>query len=230
MARVSHLQNCTYLSLVPGELKVQSFENLDLFSLIHYKYFRMQHPLPNERELVCRLRRGDRDAFDILFNMYSGKLYHFTYKYLQCREETEEVVQEVFLKVWEKRSTLDEELSFNALLFTISKRVALNVIRKKRNRDRAVSQSFVNSEPSGNYIEQEIFASQLLEYTKAAVDSLSPQRKRIFMMSREQYLSYDQIAASLNISRNTVEVQMVLALKEVRRYLRQYGINGLSDR
>lgn len=186
----------------------------------------MELTLQNEQLLVSRLKEGDVEAFDTLFNNFSPKLYRFAFRYLKSKEDSEEVVQEVFLKVWEKRAMLQEELSFSSFLFTITQRVALNVIRKKRNSEKATAVALINIDQDANFVEDQIFASQLMECTKAAVDSLSPQRKRIFTMSREQYLSYEQIAKSLNISKNTVEVQMVLALKHVRKYLTQFGISN----
>lgn len=186
----------------------------------------MALPLHDEQLLVSRLKKGDLEAFDKLFNSFSPKLYRFAFRYLNSKEDAEEIVQEVFLKVWEKRATLKEDLSFSSFLFTVTQRISLNAIRKKRNYEKATVIALANTDRDSNFVEDQIFASQVLECTRAAVDSLSPQRKRIFTMSREQYLSHEQIATSLKISKNTVEVQMVLALKHIRKYLTHLGISG----
>ena len=185
----------------------------------------MELPLQDEQLLVSRLKEGYLEAFDRLFNNFSPKLYRFAFRYLKSKEDSEEIVQEVFLKVWEKRTTLRKDLSFSNFIFTIAQRTALNAIRKRRNSEKAILVAVANSAQNSNFVEDQIFATQLTECTRAAVESLSPQKKRIFTMSREQCLSYEQIATNLNISKNTVEVQMVLAIKQVRKYLIQLGIS-----
>ncbi len=103
-----------------------------------------------EYQLVKALKKGDLHAFDQLFIKYSKKLYYFAYSHLSSREEAEELVQEVFLKIWENRRGLKEDLSFNAYLFTVS----LNAIRKhfrKELREKKYMNRFIeNSEKNYN--------------------------------------------------------------------------------
>ena len=92
----------------------------------------------NDRELIKLLQKGNVEAFDSLFEVYSSKLFGFAVKYFKNEADAEELVQEVFVKVWENRQTLKSELSFKSYLFTI----ALNQIRKYFNKGNVVKNSW----------------------------------------------------------------------------------------
>ena len=96
------------------------------------------HSLENEAQLVKSLSKGNLLAFNSLFKEYSGRLYRFAYGYLKSEEESEELVQEVFTKIWEKHKELKSELSFKSYLFTI----AFNIIKKHFRREAYMSEYF----------------------------------------------------------------------------------------
>jgi len=176
-----------------------------------------KHSLNNESQLVNSLTEGNHLAFNALFQEYSGRLYRFALGYLKSKEEAEELVQEVFTRIWEKRRDLKEELSFKSYLFTI----AFNIIRKHFN-TRAKILEYCKS---AIYKDVEMQSSQkttydsLHQYIHDLVNHLPQRRKEIFIKSRLEGLSIKEIAGELNISHKTVENQLTVALKFIRTNL-----------
>lgn len=175
-----------------------------------------------ESQLVKDLKSGDVLAFNNLFGYYGRRLYHFSFRYLRSEPECEELVQEVFTKVWEKRSELNEDLSFRSYIFTI----AFNIIRKHFR-----SRSQVNT-----YFESQVLEDLNLETTQKidfnslknrldkVVSMLPLRRKEIFTKSRFEGLTIKEIASEMNISKKTVENQLTEALGFIRSRLKNEHI------
>ncbi len=180
--------------------------------------------LRNEDDLIKRLRTDDAAAFDELFQVYGQKLYGFALKYLKSESEAEEMVQEVFVRIWENRRSLKTEYSFKSYLFTI----ALNQIRKFFNK-RAVSLRYV-ADLQNEISESDDHTSDSIDYTSllARIDEIVdtfPERKRqIFLKSRKEGKTSKEIAAELNITAGTVDNQISDALRIIREVLKKEGI------
>ena len=178
--------------------------------------------IKNESLLVQNLSKGNLLAFNTLYNEYSGRLYRFALGYLKSEAEAEELVQEVFTKIWEKHADLKKELSFKSFLFTI----AFNLIRKHF-RTRAYLSAYSKT---GIISELDIQTSQkitydsLYQYITELVNQLPERRKEIFIKSRFEGLSIEEIAQKLKISHKTVENQLTDALKFIRTNLNRENI------
>lgn len=176
---------------------------------------------------VKDLKQGKVKAFDDLFNKYSKRLYNFAVKYLRSEEEAEEVVQEVFLYVWDKKEKLKPDYSFNAYIFTI----AYNIIKKyfiKKTRDNAFKDDLIYSLlKQENNLDQIIDYKFLLEKVELIIDSLPNRRKEIFLKRKYLGLSVKQIADELGISPNTVENQLASAQKQIQNELQKEKLAGL---
>lgn len=170
-----------------------------------------------EVQLVKKLKKGDILAFNELFDFYGKRLYSFSMGYLKSDPECEELVQEVFTKVWERRSELKEELSFKSYLFTI----AFNIIRKYF-RSRIQQSRYIESSVLNDFhleTSEHIDFNSLKKHIEDIVSAMPARRKEIFIKSRFEGLSVFEIAQELNISRKTVENQLTEALKFVRNNL-----------
>jgi RNA polymerase sigma-70 factor (ECF subfamily) len=171
---------------------------------------------------VKNLSKGDVLAFNILFRRYSGRLYRFAYGYLKSETESEELVQEVFAGIWEKRKDLKAELSFKSYLFTIS----FNII-KKHFRTREYMSGYLHS---GFFDEQDmqtyhdISYDSLYLYLTDLVDKLPQRRKEIFVKSRFEGKKIKEIAEELQISHKTIENQLTVTLKYLRTKLKMEDI------
>jgi len=180
----------------------------------------------SETDLVLALKDGNLQAFSELFDQYGKRLYHFSIRYLKSVEDAEEIVQDVFLKIWINRAELSAQKSFESYLFTITKNGILNTIRKSKSEQ--VYQNYVKLHPQKNVLlDDELDFNELEIAYKKVVDKLSPRRREIFILSRDQSLSNAEIAVKMNISLKTVENQMTSALSEIRRNLRSLGFSGI---
>jgi RNA polymerase sigma-70 factor, ECF subfamily len=177
----------------------------------------------DDKACIIRLRGGDERAFNILFDRYSHKLYRFAFNFLRCKEEAEEMVQEVFSRVWEKRQELDEHQAFSGFVFSITYRLALNAIRHRKY-EKKLQAELGDTPEARNETEDSIILADLQNLSRAAIDSMPQKRKLIFEMVRDQHMSYKEVAGHLDISTKTVESQMTEALKFLRRFFARNSI------
>lgn len=181
----------------------------------------------NDHTLVQLLQKGNVAAFDSLFEVYSQKLYGFALKYFKNETDAEELVQEVFVKVWENRQTLKSDLSFKSYLFTI----ALNQIRKHFNK-KATTIRYLESlqndpEFSENQAIPEDNYESALRQINLIIEQMPPRRREIFMKSKLEGKSSKEIATELNISAGTVDNQVSEALRFIRTRLKSENISLL---
>ncbi|MFP4025019.1 MAG: RNA polymerase sigma factor [Thiohalospira sp.] len=170
-----------------------------------------------DKILVIKLKNNNRIAFEKIFKKYSERIYYFSYHYLKNKEESEEITQEVFVRLWNRRFDLKPELSFNSYLFMITKNAVIDLLRK-RHKETSINESYHNF---NNDIEGQpdnsLEYNELNNIVKKSVEELPFKRRQIFLMSREKGLTYKQIALKLNISIKTVESHMRLALKQLKK-------------
>jgi RNA polymerase sigma-70 factor (ECF subfamily) len=180
----------------------------------------------SQAELIVALREGNLQAFSQLFDQYGKRLYHFSLGYLKSAEEAEEIVQEVFLKIWNKREELSEQKSLESYFFTIARNGILNTIRKSKFEKAYLNYVILNPERN-SLLDEELNFRELERAYHEAIDSLPPRRKEIYLLSKEQSLSREEIAVKMNISVKTVENQMTSAISEIRKNLRKLGFSGI---
>ncbi|MCW0482041.1 RNA polymerase sigma factor [Gaoshiqia sediminis] len=173
----------------------------------------------NTKQLVKRLKEEDMKAFDILYRQYSERLYSFAFSILKNREDAKEIVQDTFLKLWNKRKEIQPNQSLNAYLFTISHNISIDLIRKRLKDEKYAEYLKTHVTKEGTETENLFHFNELTYKLQEAIQQLPKQRKLIFQMSREEGLSHAEIAKKLNISVKTVENQINLSLKSIRRKL-----------
>lgn len=173
----------------------------------------------DEKEYIIELKKGSFSAFDHLFSLYKKRLYAFAIGYLKVTGDAQELVHEVFIKVWENREVLDETRSFNSYLFTISKNTILNYFRKRANEQSYIDYIKQNTHLSYNKTEEDLEYEELLKKANIIIEQLPHRQKEIYRLSREKGFSNEEIALELNISKKTVENQVTLAMKFLREQL-----------
>lgn len=171
-----------------------------------------------EKDLLRQLKQSDHKAFTLLYERYWRQVYNFCRLYLCNRSAAEEVVQEVFVKIWESRESIKEEENFKGLLFIITRNRIFNEHRKSVNEDFYKMTVLSAMEDSYN-MEEEIEARSLSEYIDRLIEELPPRRREIFNLSRKEHKSYKEIAGLLRISEKTVENQIGEALKHLKKNL-----------
>lgn len=176
--------------------------------------------------LLEALKRGNEDAFELLFKKYSGRLYYVAFKYLNDREETLEIVQEVFYKVWLNHQNIRPELPFIPYLSRIAKNLIINQSKRK-----LVENAYIiNLETSNSFgsgqTENQVIFSEVSSLVEKLLNEFPDKRKEIFILSRKKGLSNKEIALKLNISESTVENHINSALKYLRTKLKTFGYLG----
>ncbi|WP_034040908.1 RNA polymerase sigma factor [Wocania ichthyoenteri] len=173
----------------------------------------------NEIFLVTEVANSNESAFLKLFNHYKNDVYNYSKKMLKEKVYAEEIVQDVFLKVWLTRENLNPDLSFKSYIFTITRNLTINFLHKAAN-DRRMRES-VFYEKSTYYNSTDVLFDEIYceKLQQQAINNLPPKRKRIFELSRKEDMSYDQISKELGISKNTVKNQMSRALDSIRDFL-----------
>lgn len=177
-----------------------------------------------DKLLFNRIAAGDAKAFAEIFNVYAPKLAINVSKLLHSDQWTQEVVQDVFVKLWAVRETLTRIDSPADYLYRMSANRVHDYLRKQ---ERAIKLQYYldcNSRDLTNNTQEKLdlrFSQQLFS---EAVQLLPPQRALIFRLRHEEGLGYDEIATRLNLSRNTVRNHLGLALKQMREYLIRHGI------
>ena len=163
--------------------------------------------------LIEAIGKNDHAAFNQLFHKYGPMLYAFVVSILKDEPESEEVVQDVFLKIWEKRKELQPGFSFKSYLFTIAYNATKKNYRRKVQETKYKQEIVVSigQDPSSDL--SAIEYRNLLEYVDTIINRLPPARREIFIMSKKDGLNNEEIAAFLNISEQTVKNQLVAARK-----------------
>lgn len=184
-------------------------------------------PEENEILLVKALKKGDAEAFDRLFSLYGNRIYRFSLGYMKSKEEAEEVVQEVFLRIWKNRKTLNPELSFKAYLFKIAWHFILEYF-EKADRRRAYQEQLI--EESVNFTpgnEERLNYQLLLEKVEQLIEQLPPRQKEILVKRRKVGLAVKEIASQLGIAPKTVENHLTEALKTIRKQLGEDNVSAM---
>lgn len=170
----------------------------------------------DDRQLVLKLKENDIKAFEEIYYRYNSKLNSFTKIYIKDNAQSEEVVQEVFIKVWEKRHLLDETLSFKSYLFQIVKNHIYNIFRKKIY-EIGLEEVSSNECYAQNSVEEQMDLCDLKATTQDLIDKLPTVQRTIFTMSRLDELNNDEISQKLKLSKRTVEHHIYLALKSLKK-------------
>ena len=155
-------------------------------------------------------------AFTTLYRLYWSKVYNFSRLYLSSITEVEEVVQEVFVKVWETRDFLRADDNFKGYLFIITRNLIFNQFRKSFN-ENAYKLTVLSAAMDYYDMEDELSAADLKEFIKRMVGELPPRQQEVFKMSRDEHLTYKEIATRLNISEKTVERHINEAIKFLKK-------------
>jgi RNA polymerase sigma-70 factor (family 1) len=173
----------------------------------------------SDKQLSAQLKKGSTMAFNQLFEKYSQRLYGFSISLLKNHEDTEGIVQEVFFKIWKNRGDLNERKDFQSFLFSIAYNLIIDKFRKRSSEQKfeqfLIDQAQKHYETPTNIMEY----NELETSVKNAVNELPDRRKRIYLMRKEEGLSYKEIASELSISPKTVENQLNLALKHIKKHL-----------
>lgn len=165
---------------------------------------------------VDQLKAGEAAAFEALYRQYQKKVYHFVSKQTSTATQTEDLVHDAFLRFWENRSRLSTDVPIEAQLFVTTRQVVINFFQREVLQQKVQQYLAIQTESSSISSEDSPPDEEVLAQLRSAIDALPPKRQQIFRMSKFEGLTYEEIAETLSISKNTVESQMVKAFKFLR--------------
>lgn len=179
--------------------------------------------IDNKDRLVVGLKRGDKSIFEEVYREYYIPLCYYSLKYVESIEDSEEIVQDLFLKLWEKHDELEINSSLKAYLYRAVQNYALNYLNRKKTKEKYVLQHEWKSPNTTDSGLHQLEVDELRLILRHALLKLPEKRRRIFELSRFDGMKYGKIALKLSISVKTVETQMTKALKYLRIILKDYA-------
>lgn len=177
----------------------------------------MEKFLHTEKELLKKLSEGDSFAFEVLFYKYRNKVKGFALKMIPTQLDPEEIVQEVFVRLWIKKATINPSKDFQSFLFSIAKNLILDHLKSAVNRRIYFVDEHFQQDILADFGQENLVPENADEKLFSLIQQIPARRREIFKLSRFEGLSYKQIADRLNISENTVDSQIRNALAFLRK-------------
>lgn len=177
-----------------------------------------------ESRLIMLLKEDSEYAFQLIFDKHRNRIYKTAIKFLKSPIIAQDVVQDVFLKLWFERQNLEATKPLEAWLYTVAKHNILNKLRKVANDWKALDQLSNQILPVNNNTDHKLIDGQYQEKLKVSIAKLPEQQKLVFLLSRNNKLTYDQIGQKMGISPLTVKTHLSRALISIRKDLESIGI------
>ena len=177
-------------------------------------------PEYTDEEIIDRLSSDDRLAFEHIFKCYYSVLCKFCLKYVRVETVAEEIVQDIFINIWERRTQITINSSIKAYLYTAVRNRSFNYLKLQLPKDQKMTQLDNIAIIETDSKEKDMMFDELKVHVKLAIEKLPNKCRIVFNLSRDSGLTYKEIAEELDISVKTVENQIGLALKKLREQLR----------
>lgn len=180
-----------------------------------------------DSDLTRQIKSGEKQAYQILFERYAPKIYYFALPYLKSNADSEELVQDVFLKVWEKREFLDSNQNIKAFIFKIAINTIYDFIRRKNIENAFQEFSKANNRDNSNNTWDTVIFEEMQARINILIAQMPEQRRKIFRLSKNKGCSNEEIAQQLNLSKRTVENQLYRALSFLKEQLKNESVIAL---
>lgn len=177
----------------------------------------------NEKSVLKSVSQGDRNAFRILYTYYLHDIFRYLFLYTKNRETCEEIVQNVFLKIWEHRENVVEIASFRYYLYRCAKNLLTDETRKNERRKVAYMVMSEKSEISSEKSDDKLIVDQYSRIALKAITFLPKKRKEIIKLHTLENCSYDEIAIRLSISKSVVKKQVYAGILFIRNYFKKHA-------
>ncbi len=164
--------------------------------------------------IVELFKQGNQDAFEKIYRQYYKKVYLFARKHTSDSILAEDILHDAFLKLWEKRTLINPNVPIEAQIFVITRNLIINQYRREISKQQVYEQLTAAQKKADT--DADDLSPNTVQQIHAAIEALPPKRREIFKMSKLEGFTYEEIAEVLQISKNTVESQMVKALRFLR--------------
>lgn len=181
----------------------------------------------SEKELVASLRDGSKSAFETLYNLYKQRLAGNLFRLLKSDELTLEILQDLFLKIWDNRARIDPEKPFKSYLFKIAENMVIDYYRRAA-RDKVMRDKMIQASTEiYTHVEEQMFKKENGELLHQAIDLMPPQRKRVFILFKLEGKSYKEIEQILGIGEKTINSHLFQANKFLKQHFLSDSGKGL---
>ncbi len=187
------------------------------------KQFRHIH----DNELAGKVSSGDREAYEELFLRYAPGIYRFSLSSLKDKALAEDLTQDVFLKIWEKHSTLSQTGNIRAFIFKVAVNAIYDFIRRKNIAKAFDDFTRLNNSPSENSAWDSLIYGEMRLKLDMLISQLPEQQRHIFMLNRLEGLSNEEIASELNLSKRTVENHLYRSILFLKEHFKAYTLPEL---
>jgi RNA polymerase sigma-70 factor (ECF subfamily) len=177
-----------------------------------------------ESKLISLLKEDSEYAFQLIYDKHRNRIYKTAIKFLKSPIIAQDVVQDVFLKLWFERKAINESKPLEAWLYTVAKNIILNKLRKIANDWKAIDNITYTQSNSVNNTDYKLLDSEYMKHLKFALCQLSDQQRMAFTLSREDKLTYIEIGQKMGISPLTVKTHLSRAIFTVKQHLASNGI------
>jgi len=172
----------------------------------------------NFKLLIQQLQTGSEKAFTTLYDKYSQQLYRNILRLVKDDDIAQELLQDLFLKIWESRQNIKLEGSFKSFLYKVAENLVYAHFRKIAKDNRLIAKLIISYDDFETNVEETIISRENHDFLKKAIENLSPQRKHIYTSCKLEGKSYEEVSNELGISTSTVRNQIVKANKSIKQY------------
>ena len=180
-----------------------------------------QNQLDNDKYCLSKIKEGDEHYFNLIFEKYRNQLFSYLFKVTKSRETAEEIVLDVFLKLWHGREAVAEIENLEAFLMRVAHNKAIDFFRAAK-RNPTVQQEIwelMTEAISYETADKKLLDKNLEEIIESAINQLPPQRRKVYYLRNSEDLSYSEIANELNLSSNTVRNHLAASVKFIKEFL-----------
>lgn len=176
-------------------------------------------PIVLNKGILRKLSSGDEKAFRRVYDTYKSKLYFYALKFTKNEHNAEEIVQQVFIKLWDSKHAIDPELSFDAYLFRITRNTTFNFLKRQALESLHKQKLMADTPQKDHQTEETLDYYECEALALEAIEALPEKRQIIFKMSHDEGMNAKEIAEMLEISVNTVKSQLIKASKTIKAHL-----------
>lgn len=175
----------------------------------------------DEKDLLEQIAQGDERAFSIIMDRYANRIYPYLVYWLKQPELAEELLQDIFTSLWKYREKITGIDNFPGYIFVITRNKAKTALKQQMLGGQPINPDHLYKLTYGQTGQQELESKELMEILQRGIDQLPVRRKEVFLLSRKENLTYEEIAQRLGISRSAVRQHIVEALVFLRHYLKK---------
>lgn len=176
-----------------------------------------------DNQLLHQIAKGDETAFRQLFDQYRDLIYSFSYQLTQSEIIAKDVVQDIFVKIWTTRSTLDQIVSIRAWMLRLTRNHLLNGLKRKAHEEALLREIRAGLSDNHQPTEDALQYRELEKQLQLAIAALPPQQQRCYLLSRDEGMKHDEIAGTLGISQETVKKHIMAAVQSIKKKLTRSG-------